>query len=261
MSWLEGIRGVLLDIDGTLLHGDDAIPGAAGALSRLEAQGVPYALITNTTRRSRADIAAVLDRAGIPVASRAVLTPAALARKQILDSGRRRAQLLVTDSAREDFDGVQAVDERPDWVVVGDLGAGFTWERLNLAFRHLFDGARLIALQRNRYWHAGDAGLVLDAGPFVVALEYAAGVPSDVMGKPSGRFYELALGTLGLPARAVLVVGDNLENEGRGAVAAGCRSAIVRTGKFRASDLEATSCEPDLLLDSIADLEPGGEGR
>jgi len=88
----------------------------------------------------------------------------------------------------------------------------------------------------------------------VAALEFAAGVTAEVMGKPSRPFYELALRSLELPAGSVLVVGDDLENEGHGAHAAGCRSAIVRTGKFRVEDLDASSFRPDLLLDSIADL-------
>jgi HAD superfamily hydrolase (TIGR01458 family) len=257
VAWLPGGGGVLLDIDGTLLHGDDAIPGAPAALARLEGRGLPHALITNTTRRSRADISAVLRSAGLEVPYSAVLTPAALARRRIVDSGRPRTLLLVTDSARADFEDVEEVEEvgeRPDWVVVGDLGPGFDWDRLNRAFRCLLDGAGFLALQRNRYWHAGEAGLVLDAGAFVAALEFAAGVTAEVMGKPSRPFYELALRSLDLPAGSVLVVGDDMENEGLGAHAAGCRSAIVRTGKFRAADLDASSFRPDLLLDSIADL-------
>jgi ribonucleotide monophosphatase NagD (HAD superfamily) len=50
------------------------------------------------------------------------------------------------------------------------------------------------------------------------------------------------------------MVGDDLLNDGRGAAQAGCRTAIVRTGKYREGDLRAESFQPDLLLDSVADL-------
>ena len=51
---LQDVRGALLDVDGTLLHGDAAIPGAAEAVARLRAEGIAVRFVTNTTRRSRA---------------------------------------------------------------------------------------------------------------------------------------------------------------------------------------------------------------
>ncbi|HKN47033.1 MAG TPA: TIGR01458 family HAD-type hydrolase, partial [Candidatus Polarisedimenticolia bacterium] len=74
-----------------------------------------------------------------------------------------------------DFAGIRRDEERPEWVVLGDLGRGFTWERLNYAFRFLRDGATLLALHKNPSWFAGKEGFVLDAGAFVAALEYATG--------------------------------------------------------------------------------------
>src|SRR5262249_60228650 len=101
---------------------------------------------------------------------------------------------------------------RPDRVVVGDLGRGFTSDVLNAAFRHLRGGAGLIALQKNRYWSAGSEGILLDAGAFVAALEYAAGVTAVVVGKPSARFFELALASIGVPAATGGSVGGSLRH-------------------------------------------------
>ncbi len=254
MAWVDGTRGVLLDVDGTLLLGDRAVPGAARSLERLRERKIRYRITTNTTRRSRASIAAVLGAAGIPVQQDEILNPAVLARRRILESGRRRAALLVADEARVDFEGVTPVEQSPEWVVVGDLGREFTWERLNAAFGWLREGAGFLALHKNRYWHAGDRGLVIDAGAYVAGLEFAAGVAAEVVGKPSPGFFALALGALGLPPAEVLVVGDDVATDGRGGAAAGCRTAAVRTGKFREQDLERESFRPDLLLDSVADL-------
>jgi HAD superfamily hydrolase (TIGR01458 family) len=257
MAWIEGVRGVLLDVDGTLLRGDEAIPGAGDAIRRLERHHIDYRLITNTTRRPRAVVAEVLRTAGIEVSEERVLTPAVLARKRILESGRHRAALLVQDATRADLEGVVPDDETPQWVVMGDLGPGFTWERMNRAFHWLRDGATLLALQKNPFWHAGDDGLLIDAGAFVAALEFAAGVSAEVVGKPSSGFYQLALNSLGLPATQVMMVGDDLLNDGRGAAQAGCRTAIVRTGKFRDLDLRRESFRPNLVIGSIAELLDG----
>jgi len=245
---------VLLDVDGTLLRGDKAIPGGAEALRRLKKRDVAFRLITNTTRRPRAEVAQVLREAGMEVAEEEVLTPAVLARRRILETPRHRAALLVRESTRQDFDGVTTDEQKPQWVVIGDLGAGFTWERMNRAFQWLMDGAALLALHRNRWWQDGERGQLIDAGAFVTGLEYASGVVAEVMGKPSSGFFQLALSSLGLTSHEVLMVGDDLLNDGKGAAQAGCRTAIVRTGKYREGDLRLENFQPDLLLDSIADL-------
>jgi HAD superfamily hydrolase (TIGR01458 family) len=150
-------------------------------------------------------------------------------------------------------------DDHPDYVLVGDLGEDFTYARLNPAFRHLMDGAELLALQKNRYWQT-DVGLSLDAGPFVAALEFASGKKASVVGKPEREFFRLALEDIGLEAGQVAMVGDDAEADVAGAKRAGLVGIQVRTGKWRADAGEA-----DLVIDSVADLPrvmeaEGGEG-
>lgn len=255
IAGFSGIEGVLLDIDGTLLSADREIPGAAGVVAALGAREVPFRLITNTTRRPRSAIARVLTDAGFEVDPDHILTPSVLARRRVLDSGETRASLLVAPATLEDLDGIRAVeDDGPaDWVVVGDLGAGFTFDVLDGAMRRLLDGARLLALQKNRYWHDGSA-LRIDAGPFVAALEYAAGVTAEVVGKPSVEFFRLAAADLGVDdPGAIAMVGDDVTTDVAGGHAHGCRTIQVRTGKFRDSDLERSPAA-DIVLDSVRDL-------
>jgi HAD superfamily hydrolase (TIGR01458 family) len=246
--------GLLVDVDGTLLVDDRAIPGVPEALERIRSAGLPLRLTTNTTRRPRSAVAAVLRREGYRLEDEEVLVPSILARRRILDSGRPRAGLMVAEATREDFEGVESVEEGPDWVVLGDLGEGFDYARLNRAFGWLQGGAGFLALQKNRAWKPDGRELALDAGPFVAALEYAAGVEAEVVGKPSRAFFDLALEELGLGPGAVLVVGDDAETDARGGAAAGCLTAVVRTGKFSEEALRRAGLEPDLLLDSIASL-------
>ena len=250
---LADVRGLLLDIDGTLLVHDRPIPGAAEALRRLRASGLPFLLLTNTSRRSQRATAERLQQGGFDVGEEAIVTPARLARRRILDSGRARAGLLVAEEALVDLEGVEADERRPDWVVVGDIGAEFTFARMNAAFRWLRAGAALLALHKNPWWDkGGEEGVVLDAGAYVAALEYATGARAEVVGKPSPAFFELALAEVGLPANAVLVVGDDLDMDVAGGKAAGCRTALVRTG--RDTTVPPAAAPPDLVLGSIGEL-------
>jgi HAD superfamily hydrolase (TIGR01458 family) len=249
------VRGLLLDIDGTLMVHDRSVPGAAGLLLGCAARGIPYRLVTNTTRRSRAGTAATLRRAGIDVATEAILQPAVLARRMILESGRTRVGLLVPEEAWADLSGLEPAEDSPDWVVVADIGPGFDYARLNTALRWLQGGARLLALHKNPCWHASpEAGFVLDAGAYVAALEYASGAAARVVGKPSPAFFALALAELGLPAREVMVVGDDVAADARGGAAVGCATALVRSGSYQGTEAELSGFEPDLIVDSVADL-------
>ena len=254
MKDLEGIRGLLLDVDGTLLSDDRPIPGAAQAVDHLRGAGLRVRITTSITRRSRGAIADLLRSCGFVIDTEMVLNPSVLARRRVLESGRTCASLLVPDPARADFEGIERSDTQPDWLVVGDLGRAWTWDRLNTAFRSLRDGARLLALHKNPYWHDPADGWVLDAGAVVAALEYATGTVAEVVGKPSIDFFRLALADLGLPAGEVMVVGDDPETDVAGGAAAGCRTALVRTGQFNGDGRSLAEPRPDRILDSIVSL-------
>ena len=166
--------------------------------------------------------------------------------------GVARCHLLARRTLLEDLGGIEAVDTGADAVLLGDLGEGMTFARLNPAFRLLLDGAELVTLARNRYWkHSG--GLMLDIGAFAAALEYGSGKKATLVGKPAPAFFANALASLGIAPSEAAVIGDDLESDVHGGQAAGMKGILVRTGKFRSGDLEGTHVRPDVVLDSLAD--------
>jgi HAD superfamily hydrolase (TIGR01458 family) len=248
--------GLLIDIDGVLHVGSDPIDGAREALDVLRARGFPFRLVTNTTSRSRRLVVEGLVELGFEVAEAEVLTPAALAVCHCQARGYERVALHVAPGLREDLEELgDAKDGDVEAVILGDLGREFTYARLNAIFRQLLAGAELVALQRNRVWQRED-GLALDAGPFVVALEYAVGRKAIVTGKPSPAFFEAALSALGVDAAATAMIGDDVEADIGGALDAGLDGVLVRTGKFREEAVRASGIKPTLVIDSIADLIP-----
>ena len=240
-------KGLLIDLDGTLYVENAPIPGAREALSRLEAAGIPYRYMTNTTRRPRREVVSRLRELGFPAREDLVLAPA-VAANAFLEG--RRCHALVAEALFEDLaDVVLDSSGAPEYVLVGDLGDGFDYARLNEAFRRLMEGAGLVALQRNRFWQEAD-GPSLDAGPFVAALEYASGKAATVVGKPEPAFFEAGLRDLGLGTKDVAVVGDDAESDVAGAQRAGLLGVQVKTGKYRPE----MAGEADLVLESFADL-------
>jgi HAD superfamily hydrolase (TIGR01458 family) len=246
---------LLLDIDGVLYVGDEALPGAVESLERLRMLAGGVRLATNTTSKSRRAIAEHLRGLGFDAADGEVLTPAALAVAHCRAQGYRRVSLMVADSLREDLEELEAVaeDEPADAVVLGDIGPDFTAATLNSAFRRLMDGAALVVLQHNRYWRRTD-GLTLDVGAYAAALEYASGVEPVVVGKPSRQFFHSALEGLGATPGAAVMVGDDIEGDIGGGLDSGIASILVRTGKYREDAVAASGIVPTATVDSIADV-------
>lgn len=192
------IGAVLIDIDGVLHVGDRLVEGAGRALRELDRRGIPYRSVSSTTRSSRRSVAQRLHRLGYEIPEPWIVTAPAAAAVDLREGGRTRCCLLTIPDARADLEenGISAVDGGADAVVVGGAGGALTCERLNRAFRLLMEGADVIALEKDRYWMEGD-GPMLSAGPVVAAVEYAAGIEAEVIGKPSPAFFQRALQGIG----------------------------------------------------------------
>jgi HAD superfamily hydrolase (TIGR01458 family) len=250
---LAGVNALLVDLEGTVYEAGSVVPGAAEALEELARRGIACGFVTNTTSRPRSALVRELSGLGIEVEPERLYTAPLAGRDYLISRGLRRCHLLVHEPVLEDFAGIEGVDSSPQAVVVGDIGEDFTFERLNRAFRFLVDGAAFVTLARNRY-HRGLDGLLLDQGPFVAALEYAAGREATLVGKPSPAFYAAALRHMGIAASQAAVVGDDLESDVGGGQAAGLRGILVRTGKFREEDLARSSIRPDAVIGSLAEI-------
>lgn len=254
---------LLLDLDGTLYVGDAAVPGAAEALARLRARGVPHRFVTNTTSRSRAMLAARLASLGIAVRASDILTAPGAAAARLRAAGHAVVAPFLPAPALEDLAGLalrggtagRAPGPPPTAVLLGDLGRAWSYDLLQEAFEYVRGGAALVTCSRDRVFRAA-AGLRLDAGPFVAALEYAAGVEAEVVGKPSGAFYAAARAALAEagagPAARVAMVGDDLHGDVHGAQRAGCAGWLVLTGKTTAAQAAAAEPAPDRVLASVA---------
>ena len=249
------MRAVLVDLDGVLYVEDEPVPGAVDAVGTLRDAGLGLRFVTNTTQRSRGHTLAKLERIGFGVAPDELITPATLAVEHCRARGHERVALLMADDVKGDLAPLTEAEDHVDAVIVGDLGERFDYAVLNRAFRWLLGGAELVALQRNRYWRRAD-GLSLDVGPFVAALEYAADVRAAVVGKPAPAFFLLALSQLGADPGHAAMVGDDVESDVGGAVRAGLRGVLVRTGKFREDAAAAADPPPTATIGSIADLPP-----
>ena len=210
------VKAILLDLDGVLYVGQEPLPGACDAFSRLRETGLPIAGITNTTTQAKSHVVDKLHTLG--------------------------------------FDFTSEDDERPDFIVMGDIGsAGYDPVKLQHIFDLIMDGAELLALHKNRFWQKPE-GLELDLGTYVIAFEYATDKEAKVLGKPAVSFFHLICERLNVSPEEALMVGDDIKSDIGGAIDAGLKTALVKTGKYREDFAKHTGIKPNLTLPSIADL-------
>jgi HAD superfamily hydrolase (TIGR01458 family) len=256
------MRAFLIDLDGVLYVGKSPVPGARECLKFLEDHGYSYRFVSNSTRRCRASVAGRLRGLGYDISEELIFTPPLAAIRHMKRSGRKRCFLLTTGDVHRDFleAGVSIVqeagasgDEEVDYVIVGDAGESFTFQSLNRAMSFLLEGADLLALEKDRYWREPE-GLVLSAGPFVAALEYATGKEGLLMGKPSADFFRMALEDMDASPHQTAMIGDDIRSDVGGAQEMGMSGILVKTGKYREDTARSSGVRPDLVLDSIARL-------
>jgi 4-nitrophenyl phosphatase len=252
MAWV-------LDLDGVVWLGDEAIPGAADAVARLRGAGERTLFVTNNSNARAGDVEAKLARHGIPAAGDVVTS--AMAGASLVAPGER---VLVCGgpgiAEAVELRGAEAVpnDGRPgpapavDVVMVG-FHRDFDYERLRVATFALQAGARLVATNDDATYPTAE-GILPGGGSLVAAVAYASGRAPAVAGKPHAPMADLVRALVGDDGT---VVGDRPDTDGRFAVTLGWRFALVLSGVTQAGDLPVDP-PPDVVADSLATLVPAG---
>jgi len=245
------ISAVLLDLSGTVHVDDQLLPGVKDALAVLTSKNIPYQFLTNNSKESNRSLVGKLAKAGLNVKEELVFSSLNAAR-DLVKRDNLRPLLLLEDAAIEQFRDIDTVN--PNAVVVGLAPSCFNYEKLNEAFLLVKSGARLVAVNKSRYFKKADQ-LALGTGAFVAGLEYSCDCQAEVVGKPSETFFKLAVARLGgsIPTNEVLMVGDDIRDDVIGAQIAGLQGALVKTGKYQPGD-ELKEGGANFVFDSLVEM-------
>lgn len=240
----------LIDLDGTLMDGSKPQRGARSLLERLRREDVPFLVMTNSIKSP----AAVRDRlaaADIRIDERAIVNPIRAINVFLRSHGIGKAFVIGSDAERAQVDAVHGEAGAEAVVLLDFEKDDVSYSTLQRAFALAQRGVPLLAASGSAFYRKDD-GLWLDTGAFVRLLESAIGAAIPVMGKPSPEYFALALALLGARSEDAMVVGDDWSTDVAGAKAAGCKAALVRSGKYRPGD--EGRCRPDLVIDSLEAL-------
>ena len=246
------IKGVLLDLDGTVYRGTQAVPGAVRFIGRMRAEGMKYLFVTNRSSRTPDAVCMQLRGYDIPCETDDVLT-SAQATARYLQTG--SFFCIGEDGLLEALKETQMTieDEKPDFVVVG-YDRGITYEKLDKASRLIRAGATFIATNPDKVVNT-ESGMSPGNGAIVAAIAAASGVEPTYIGKPERRIIDIALNHIGLPRDETILVGDNLETDIKAGKNAGLRTVFILTGVSRREDAEAATAKPTWIVNDFDELE------
>ena len=248
-------HGYLIDMDGVVYRGNELVPGANRFVSLLRSRGVPFRFLTNNSQRTRRDVAAKLARMGIEVEEEHVFT-CAMATARFLAQQKKEGTAFVIGEGGPlnalHVNGYAIVDHDPDFVVVGE-GRTFTMELVESAVRMILGGAKLIATNLDPNCPTA-SGLRPGCGAMVAMLEAATGVKAFSLGKPSPIMMRAARKELGLTTDQTTMIGDTMETDILGGVQLGFHTILVLSGGTKRDDLAGYAYQPEVVVDSVADL-------
>lgn len=258
-------RAVLLDLDGTIYHESQRLPGAIELIHRLKDEGRNYACLSNGTT-SPMRVATRLLEMGVEVELDRLYTAGAAAADYVVQrfksptGAKPRIFNLATDGVQEMLEGlvdwVQTDAEPCDAVVIGaPANSHANPERQRIALRLLRKGAAAVGVCSDRVYPS-ERGLEFGSGALSWMLCFAAAVEPVFCGKPQELFFKELCRRLNVPTESCLLIGDNLESDIMGGKAVGMRTVLTLTGVTRRRDLLQLppQWQPDLIVEDLTEL-------
>jgi HAD superfamily hydrolase (TIGR01450 family) len=238
-------------------------------LQTLSDNQIACSYLTNTTTRTRAQIAELLTEAGMAVRADEVITAAVLTAAYVR-SHYPDARCLLVNSGKidEDMTGIDIVyssefsgpetPETPDVVLLGGAGPEYSHLTLSWVYDWMAHGVPVVAMHRSAAWTTTD-GLRIDTGMYLIGMEQTSGRRATAVGKPAPEGFLAAAARLGVDPEEMYMIGDDLHNDVLPAQVVGMAGVLVRTGKFRQDTLDRWSADefamqPDHVIDSVAEL-------
>jgi len=244
-----------MDMDGVLVHEENALPGADRFLARLSATGTPFLVLTNNSIYTRRDLSARLRASGIDVPEDAIWT-SALATARFLENQRPGGSAFVigeaglTTALHEA--GYTLTERAPDYVVLGETRT-YSFERITQAIRLIVNGARFIATNPDNTGPTPDGPLPA-TGSVAALISRATGVEPYYVGKPNPLMMRSALNAIDAHSETTAMIGDRMDTDIVSGLEAGLEAILVLTGVTTRADTERYPFRASRIVESVADL-------
>ena len=252
---LDGMSAVFLDLDGTIYLGDGLIDGALEFLERLEERGIGRYFLSNNSSKSVGQYTEKLSSLGIRADEDEILLSTHDLLSWLSSEGVTKTFLVGTEGMRSMLEerGIHSSSSNPEFVVLG-YDTEISYEKLATASIHLHNGVPMVVSHPDIVCPSPEGGLP-DTGAYMALFEATTGVtPVHVCGKPNKGMIMHKINELGLEPSSCAMIGDRLYTDMEMAERAGVHGILVLSGEATVEDLNQSSLNPSLVVDSVAHL-------
>lgn len=265
------LEGFMFDLDGTLLLSDrslggyELLPGAVETLTTLKDRGVPFVVLTNGSAYPPPEQAAKLRALGLPVEDAQMLTPSSVAAEVMQRAGVRRAVILgkrgvghaLAESGIEVLFPGEDGAEKADAVYVG-WHPDCNMRDIEAACQAIWAGAKFYVASDVPFFATRQGRTIGYSYAIVGAIRRMTRARMILTGKPSAHALRFVARRLGVPMRAIGVVGDDPGVEVVMARRLGATAFGVTTGVTDAAGWAAQrgNFRPHRVLGRIDELLP-----
>jgi 4-nitrophenyl phosphatase len=254
-------RGLILDMDGVLYRGNDALAGAHDLFPALRANNLSFILLTNNATLKAQDFTNKLARMGVDVAPQYILTSAGGTASYLQEAYPEGGGVYILGEAGlvayvTEMQGFSLDEQSPAFVVAG-LDYDFNYDTMKKACQAIRRGAHFIATNADATLPVEGGEVWPGAGSIVASLQTCSGVAPIVIGKPNTYMATVALDKLGLAASEVLCVGDRLETDILFGARAGIATALLLTGVSSTDDIATAEAAPTYVYQDLPQLMRG----
>ncbi|GAB49806.1 HAD-IIA family hydrolase [Mobilicoccus pelagius] len=245
----------LTDMDGVLVHEEDAIPGAAEFIEALKSHGLRFQVLTNNSIYTPRDLRARLLASGIDVPEDAIWT-SALATARFLADQRPNGSAYVIGEAGLTTAlyevGYTMSSRNPDYVVLGETRT-YSFEAITTAIRLIDCGARFIATNPD-VSGPSPSGKLPATGSVAALITAATDRTPYYVGKPNPLMMRTALNRIEAHSEHTVMIGDRMDTDVISGLEVGMRTVLVLSGSTSENEVERYPFRPTRVADSIADV-------
>ncbi|MEM2878145.1 MAG: HAD-IIA family hydrolase [Candidatus Hadarchaeales archaeon] len=259
---LDGISGVIIDLDGVVWVGRTTVAGVQEAIQAIRRMGKRIVFTTNNSSKSRKEYVKMLRRSGGDAEEHEVLTSGYAAAEYLRrKKDAVRAHVVGERGLREELvrAGIKILPEEKSedatHLVVG-LDRTINYRKIWFAMKSLMSGAEFVATNTDPTYPT-ELGLTPGAGAIVGAISGCSGRnPDVVLGKPYPYIMKMALELLGTGAGQTAIIGDRLEVDVKAGKLCGIRTILVLSGVTKREDLRKVERDmrPDFVFNSLSEV-------
>lgn len=249
---MKTYKGYLIDLDGTMYRGIEAIAEAVDFVNELNNLHLPYLFVTNNSSRTPGQVAEKLRGFGVKAEEENVFTSSLATANYLYDQKKDASVYIMGEEGIHTAiqeKGLSIKEEQVDFVVIG-IDRSISYEKFAIACLAVRKGATLVSTNADIAIPT-ERGLLPGNGSLTAVIAVSTRTEPIFIGKPEAIIMDQALKVLGTSKEETLMIGDNFDTDIMAGINAGLDTLLVHTGITTKENLLGFKKQPTYVVDRL----------